>query len=131
MAITLKPARQQVIHAYVDVNFSDVTSGVAASAIQLPPNAVVLAGRVTTLTAFNSATSDKFAIGDAASGTRYVSAAEVHATGNVALTPTGYSNTVQDYITVTWTGVSTAPTAGKVRVSVDYVVLGREQFSQG
>lgn len=131
MAITLKPARQQVIHASVDFTYADIVSGTAAPAIQLPPNAVVISGRLTVTTAFNSGTSDKIAIGDAASGTRYASAAEAHSTGLVAITPTGYSNTVQDNITVTWTAVGTAATAGAARLSVEYVVRGREQFSQG
>lgn len=131
MPITKKAARQHVICAYVDINFSDLASGSAAAAIQLPANAVVLSGYLDTLTAFNSATSDVLSVGDSGSATRYLSGSNIHATGTASLTRTGYQYTAQSDITVTWTGVGAAPTAGVVRLYVTYVVLGREQFSQG
>ncbi len=131
MPITKKSARQQVINAYVDINYSDITSGAAAAAIQLPANAVVLSGHIDTLTAFNSATSDVLSVGDSGSGTRYLSGSNIHGAGTANLTRTGYQYTTASDITVTWTGAGTAPSAGLVRLWISYVVLGREQFSQG
>lgn len=134
MAVKKNSGRQELVCAYVDIDFSDLAglSGVDAPAIDLPVGAVVVSGDVVVLTAFNSATSDVLDVGDAVSQNRYVNDVNIHATGRTALVPTGYQHTASDNkLSVRWVGVGTVPTAGKVRVSVQYQVIGRAAFSQG
>ena len=132
MAITKNSGRQEVISAYVDVSYADLVSGTAADAIDLPVGAVVVGGAVVVTTAFNSATSDALVVGDSASANRYKSSFSIAATGLTALVPTGYvALSTTNKVRVTWTGVSTAPTAGAFRLRVDYIVEKRAAFSQG
>ena len=132
MPITKRAARQQVINAYVDISYADLTSGAAAETIQLPPNAVVISGFVQTTAAFNSGTSDALVVGDSVTANRYLASTSIRTANAVnALTVTGYQPTTQSHIQVTWTGAGAAPTAGSLRLYVNYVVIGREQFSQG
>lgn len=131
MGITKNASRQEPLVAFVDINFSDLISGADAPAIQLPANALVLSGALTVLTPFNSATSDVLDVGDAGSQNRYLNDANIHVAGHVALVPTGYQMAAQGDVTVRWVGVGAAPTAGKVRLTLQYIVIGREQSTQG
>jgi hypothetical protein len=132
MAITKNSGRQELIQAYVDINFGDLTSGADAPAIDLPRNAVIVGGSVVVVTPFNSATSDVLDVGDASSENRYVNDVNIHTAGLTALVPTGFVTTTSEpSVTVRWTGVGAAPTAGQVRLSVQYYVKGRAAFSQG
>lgn len=134
MAVTKNTARQELVCAHVDIDFAALAglSGADAQAIDLPVNAVVVSGQVVTLTAFNSATSDVLDVGDAGSQNRYLNDTNIHATGIGALVPTGYQHTASDNkLTVRWVGVGAVPTAGKVRLQVQYYVVGRAAFSQG
>lgn len=102
-------------------------------AIDLPHKAQVLSGALTVLTAMNSATSDSLSIGDSASKARYLSAQSAQSTGQTALLPTGFKTTGVTPVTVKWKRLSgtTAPTAGSLRLRVDYMVDSRVAFSQG
>lgn len=132
MPITKNASRQDVSLAYVDINYSDISSGVAAVALELPPGAVVVGGALTTLTAFNAGTSDVMSVGDSGSANRYLSGSNIHATGRAALVPTGFTHTgAIRNLTVTWTAVGAAATAGKVRLEVQYYVENRASFTQG
>jgi hypothetical protein len=93
MPITKKSGRQQVISAYVDFVFGDVSpSGVGQAAIDLPVGAQVVGGDFVISQAFNSATSDTFTIGDATLATRYGNAIS-GAAARTALTLTGFQHT--------------------------------------
>lgn len=132
MTITKNPARQELVAAYVDFTFADLASGVDFPAIQLPAGAVVTGGDVTVKTAFNSATSDVVDVGDATVENRYLNDGALSAVARVPLVPTGFVTTpTQRDITLRWVGVSTAPTAGAARLSVQYYVQGRAAFAQG
>ena len=116
MPITKRAARQQVINAYVDISYADLTSGAAAEAIQLPPNAVVISGFVQTTAAFNSGTSDALVVGDSVTANRYLASTSIRTANAVnALTVTGYQPTTQSHVTVTWTGAGAAPTSYRHR----------------
>ena len=131
MPITLKSDRQQSSWATVDISYADLVSGAAQTAIQLPVNAVVQAGAVVVKTAFNSATSDVIVVGDSASSNRYRASVSIAAAGRQALTPTGYLTlTTTRGLQVTWTGVGAAPSAGALRLEVEYIVLGRGDANQ-
>jgi hypothetical protein len=132
MAITKNAGRQELIVATVDIGFADLVSGSDIPAIDLPRNAVVTGGDVVVTTAFNSATSDVFDVGDASSQNRYLNDASIAATGRTALVPTGFVTTAtQPNLTVRWVGAGAAPTAGAVRLTVQYYVKGRAAFAQG
>jgi hypothetical protein len=130
MAITKNSNGQTLIVRHVDINFSNVASGVAAEAIDIPANAVIVSGELYTTTAWNSATSDVLDVGDATMANRYLNDGNIHAIARVALVPTGYT-TNGDPLKVTWVGVGAAPTAGVVRLMVAYYVIGRAGHTFG
>ena len=132
MAITKDFNRQCVMSAILTIGFADLlgTSGTDLGAIELPPNAIVTGGAVVTKTAMNSGTSDVLDIGDAGSQNRYLNDGNIHATGIVPLVPTGYVHPGGN-LTVRWVGAGAAPTAGSVQIRVDYVQVGRGEYTQG
>lgn len=137
MPITKKSGRQEVIAATADFSFADVTSGAYAAAVDVPAGAIVVGGHLAITTIFNSATDDKFSIGDkvgaaAATNTTYAAqSADITAPGAVAIVPTGKKYTASATVGVVWTGTGAAPTAGAGRLTVLYIVDGRAAFSQG
>lgn len=133
MTITKNSGRQELILAWVDINLADLTTNVAANAINLPPNAVVSSGKLVTTEAWNSTSSDVMDVGDVTSAVRYLTDGNIRAlAANVALVPTGYIHTpTENWLTVTWTSGGGTPTTGKVRLEVLYYVKGRVAFSQG
>jgi len=132
MAITKLSGRQEIVSAYVDIAFGDLTSGSNVAAIDMPVNAIVVGGDLVVTTAFNSATSDALIVGDVTTTNRYLASTSIAATGRTALTLTGFTVTAtQPAVRVTWTGVGAAPTAGAFRLRVDYIVKGRAAFAQG
>ena len=54
MPVKKNSGRQEVIRAYVDIAYSDLVSGAAAEAIDLPVGAQVVDGEIVRDTAFNS-----------------------------------------------------------------------------
>lgn len=133
MPITKNPARQEVIHAYVDIGVADVVNNVAQAAIELPVGAEVLSGHLVTKEAWNSTSSDVMDVGDASSATRYLTDGNIRAlNARVPLVPTGFVTTpTERNLTVTWTSGGGSPTTGKTRLEVQYIVQGRAAFSQG
>lgn len=130
MAITKRDGRQEIKFAYVDINLADITSAVAAAAIDLPQNAVVVGGGVIVKEVFNSTTSDVLDVGDAGSQNRYKNDVNLQALGYTALIPTGYIYTEPGSIKVHWTSGGGTPSTGKARLEVHYVVLGRSTSTQ-
>lgn len=130
MSITLDTGRQNVSAATVDIDYSQLTSGVAANAIEMPADAVIVGGALKVLTPFNSATSDMLVVKDMVDDT-ILASTSIHASGGAALSPKGGAATGRSYVTVTWTGVGAAPTQGNVRLSVLYIIVGRSDYSQG
>ena len=133
MPIAKNSGRQEVIVAHVDINVADLVNNVAQAAIDLPPGAVVLSGALVTTEVWNSTTSDVMDVGDASSGTRYLTDGNIRALGaRVPIVPTGFVATpTQPALTVTWTSGGGTPTTGKVRLEVEYFVRGRAAFSYG
>lgn len=133
MAITLNAGRQEVISAYIDVTYDDVpTTATAYEAFNLPVGAEIIAGELVVDTAWNTATTATFDLGDALDDDRYTaSAIDLKTAGRTALTLTGYV-TLSTSNTLNWLGAyaGTAATAGAARVRIDYIVRGRAAFSQ-
>lgn len=128
--ITKDSARQDTTAAVVEIDYSDLVNGVAAAAIELPANSIVVGGVLGVVTPFNSATSDTMAVTDP-KGDAILAATNIHAAGGASLTPKCGKATVQGNVTVTWVGVGAAPTAGKVRLALLYITVGRADYNQG
>lgn len=137
MTITKNSGRQEVIAATADFTYADVTSGTYAGAVDVPAGAIVVGGHLAITTIFNSATDDKFSIGDkvganaAAAATYAAQSADITAPGAVEIVPTGKKYTEPSTVGIVWTGTGAAPSAGAGRLTVLYIVDGRAAFSQG
>lgn len=126
MAITQDAGRQYPLVASVAIAFGDLSSGVAADAIELPPGAVVLDAAVFVDTAFNSATSDALAVGDSGAAGRFISAADMQVAGeHVATAGRGYKYASGGVVQVTLTSVGGGISAGAARLILSYVIDGR------
>lgn len=134
MAIKKLAGRQELVVAYVDINFNDPTAfGTAEGAIDLPVNAVIAGGDVVVLTPFNS-TTNTLTLGDATTANRYANAIDIKAAAGTRTALTGVGTEITSTIASLRANVAQtggAPTAGRVRVSVQYYVKGRAAFSQG
>lgn len=137
MTITKKSGRQEVIAATADFTFSDVTDDTYMPAVDVPGGAIVVGGHLAIGPIFNSATDDKFSIGDkvgSASATKDTYAAlsaDITAVGAIPIVATGKKYAEPSTIGVVWNGSGAAPTAGVGRLTVLYIVDGRAAFAQG
>lgn len=134
MAINKASSRQSVAYAEVVVNFGDPTTyGTAEDAIEVPPGARVIGGDATIITPFNS-TTNTLVVGDVTSAARYGTGIDLKAAAGTrtALTLTGFTTTTTErFIRANLAQTGGAPTAGSVRISVQYVKSGRSNFNQG
>lgn len=126
MPITKDSNVAEVVSKSVTIGYADVVQNTAQGAIDIPPNSVILSGHISTLTAWNSTTSDVMDVGDSASATRYLTDGNIRAAAaNVALVPTGFVHT-GGALTVTHTaGAAATATTGSSRLTVTYVTLGK------
>ena len=131
MTIAKNDGRQSPLVARVDFGFADFVSGTLEAAIELPAGAMVLSGNVSITEAFDSGTSDSLTVGDALDEDRYLGATSVQALGLTALVPTGLQVTGIDDVTMTLTSVGAVATAGIGVLTVEYIVPGRAQTTQG
>lgn len=133
MPISKNSGRQELVATYVDINLADLVTAVDQIAIVLPVGAVVVSGSLVTTEAWNSTTSDVMDVGDATTQNRYLNDGNIRAlAARVPLVPTGFVHTAtQPALTVRWVSGGGVPTTGKVRLEVQYYVLGRACFSQG
>lgn len=106
-------------------------SGIAFNLFELPAGAVVVGGDIQVLTAFNSATSDTLSIGDSGSATRYASAVNIKTAARTALSVPARQVSGTEKVLAVWTGSGTAPTAGQVLVTLQYIIPGRSVENQG
>ena len=127
MAITKDVGRQYPIVAHVTVSYSDLTSGTAEEAIDVPADAIYLWGYVDVKTAFDSATSDVLDVGDGDDDDRYTSSQiDISSTGRTDVDVVGQQYTESDTIDVTWTGTGSAPSAGEFDLVFAYIIEDRE-----
>ena len=92
--------------------------------INLPVNAIVVGGDVTTETAFTGSTAYNISVGDSGSATRYLGATDKTTAARTALVPTGYVGTGENIRLTVAPTVATA-TAGKATVRVEYIIRNR------
>lgn len=112
------------------LNTSAVSDGFATVAshvfdvINLPPNAIVVGGDVTTETAITGSTAYNVSVGDSGSATRYLGATDKVTAARTALVPTGFVGDGENIRLTVAPTVATA-TAGKVTLRVQYVVRNK------
>lgn len=128
MAITKNAGRQDVVCAMAEINFGDVTTAVAAEAIDIPQGAIIIGGSLGVETAFNSDSSDHMVV-TGPQGEALLGSSDIQAAGPFDLLVTSKATTAAGTVTVTLTAVGTARTAGVVRLTVMYVVVDRAHFS--
>jgi hypothetical protein len=110
------------------VNFNGAAGLVQSASINVPYNSQITNIFCDVLTAFNAGTSATLAVGTAVSGTTYASGVDVKtAAGRIAPTFTSAQLTAMAStgttgpVVATVTSAGTAPLAGQVRVTVQYV----------
>lgn len=132
MAITIQSGRQDTQTALLTISFADPTTfGTAENAIELPPCAIVIGGDVVVDTAFNS-TTNTITLGDVTTANRYANAVDLKTAARTALTLTGFKTTpTERFIKANLAYTGAAPTAGSVRIRVEYVVDGRSTNAWG
>ena len=135
MAIVKDTNRQEVILAFTPVIlWSDLVDAAVAEAIEVPQNAIVVAGACIVSVAFNSVTSDELDVGEdeTPDPNAYTAAIiDLQALGSTAIDVNLFKFTTQGNITVEMNGVGGSLSAGAFRLAVQYVVDGRAAFNQG
>ena len=141
MAITLNAARQTVLSAIVDIDYTQLanaaTPGTPEAAVALPAGAIVVGGALSVVTDFDDGAAETYtmSVGTAAAQARYLAATSVDADAGTeaALTPDGVVESVPVSIAVSLIGSvgAAALTQGAVRLRVDYVIEGRSNENQG
>jgi hypothetical protein len=114
------------VFAQTGIN-ANVTGLVQDISFTLPANSQILRITADTLTAYDSATSATLSVGTASGGTTYMSGVDVKSNGREAPTLSAAQLLAMANITTNTTVVATItsvgqPTAGSVRVTVEYVI---------
>lgn len=131
----LTDARQWPLRAQVDIDFGDIPGTAAVAVLDLPQGSVVTNIQLIVDTAFSGGTTHDLDIGDASDPNRYTpTITEIDAAGIPANPPvvTLFETTdAEPQITVTPAHVGGDPTAGALRLLVEYVVAGRHTENYG
>ena len=122
---TFDHADTMVNKAGVTGDFSAVVAAQTFVVIPLPPGSVVIGGSVATTEAFTGATATNITIGDSGSANRYMALTSRQAVGISPLVHTGYVNETGLNIEMVFANTVGAATAGKITVTVQYVVVSR------
>jgi hypothetical protein len=106
-------------------------SGIQFNLFELPAGAIVIGGDVKILTAFNSVTSDTLIIGFDATGNQYINALDMKTAARTAWTIPNRRLSTTEEVLARWTGVGTAPSAGLMHITMQYIIPGRAVENQG
>jgi hypothetical protein len=126
-----KHAVQKVRAAYVEVDYSELPSGVFTPiGIQLPPGALVIDGGAFVLTASDAATSEALEVGTSSAATAYANVANSKTAGRTAVTAAVAPAPGVVEVGLTRTAVG-AQTKGKYGVAIVYLLAGASDGTQG
>lgn len=129
MAITKDTGRQWPLVAKVSFGFADTpTTATAYEALDLPNGAVVIGGGLLIDTAWDS-TTNTLSVGDAASGTRYLTTKDLKSTAGTYFPFVIATKGVAD-VNVTYAFTGGAATAGAATLVVQYVIDGKSNEVQ-
>jgi hypothetical protein len=107
---------------------TEVAFSVAAPAfdiIPIPLNSKVVGGAMVVRTVSNESGTATITVGDSLSATRYLSATSIKSAARTALTLTGFVYTAKNALRITLANQNADATAGKVEVSVQFVIEGK------
>jgi hypothetical protein len=122
---------QQVKAKHFELELADFTARNNSIAVSLPPGSEIIGGAMLVVTAANTTGTATVSIGDAASATRYMAATNVKAVARTALTVTGFKNTGRTNVLIAAAFADATTTVLKIRVTIQYVVLGEGGYTEG
>lgn len=125
-----KDGRQSLAVAAVQFSLADFNGGLL-DVVELPGNAIVTGGFITVTTAFNAATAATLKLGDGIDDDRYGAGLDVSTAGKVDLVPTGYVNARLGDLTLTYAETGAAATEGEAVLVLEYIELGKSEWTQG
>jgi len=106
--------------------FADLVNGDSVAAHSIFPSAIVIAGAVVVVTAWDSGTSAVLEVGDINDLDRYTSSAiDLASAGRTALTLTGHKHTAMTDLLLTLTEVGTAATEGEAYLEFQIIMEDR------
>lgn len=126
MAIVKNAGRQEPLAAYIDIDFSELTTAGEFEVMNLPEGAMFIAGGI--ISGLTGPTDYTLTVDDK-DGTEIVAdVAGTYGAGFVAIAPNGTATTVPGFVKLTTTGNASA---GTIRVYLCYIVNGRACVSEG
>lgn len=126
MAITKDTGRQWPLVAVVDIAFGDTpTTATFYEAADLPGNARVVGGALIVKTAWATATTALFAVGDSGAADRYLSSTTLSAAGTTRFDFNSDDGSAPLDVGVTYTETGSAATAGSAQLVIQYVIDGK------
>lgn len=127
MSNTTNKGHQWPLYLEQAFDFQDLAASPVALGPKLPVNAVVLSTKVIVETVFNGGAASTLSVGISGSTTKYANAVDLDAaTGVLAgATPSGAPLTSEETLLFTASANAAASTAGKGRVLIEYIVVGR------
>jgi hypothetical protein len=130
MSITKNTGRQWPLVAEVSIAFGDTpTTATYYEALDLPPGAKVIGGGLTIDTAWATATTPTFSVGDATTATRYLTTKDLTSTAGTYF-PFVIATHGSADVGVTYAFTGSAADAGAATLSVLYVIAGKSNEVQ-
>ncbi len=127
--------RQHSDWLYVEISHENFVANNNIVEIEAPKNSEINQGFVNVITAGNGGTTDTIDIGDPTDDDRYTGTAlDIKTTGRKAITPTGFiygRNGSTQKVRITRVSSGTAPTAGLIRVALEFLQDGKWYLTQG
>jgi hypothetical protein len=131
MAITKNTGRQWPLVAVVDIAYSDTpTTATLYEAADLPPTARVIGGALVVKTAWATATTALFAVGDTGAADRYLTSQTLLAEGTFPFDFASDDGSAPLDVGVTYTETGSAATAGAAQLIIEYVLDGKANETQ-
>lgn len=124
-------ARQRPTALYIEVDYTDLPTGVFVPLPELPNGAVITGGSLRVLTAGNGGTSETMSLGTSGTPTALINAADAKTAARTAITIPRAPLTANTTYGLTRTEGGTAATAGKYGVDIEYLIAGKADYSQG
>ena len=124
--------RQCIAALHVALTVADFVGRNNVIDVQVPIDAQVIGGSIVVTDASNTTGTDTLAIGTPDSAARYMAATSLKAAALTAVVPTGYQHgTDTNIVRLTRAAADAAATKGTVIVTVQYVELGKAEWTQG
>lgn len=129
--VKTNPDRQELIVAVKEFDYSEVNESGVVTAFYVPSGSVIVSGHLVPDGNYD-ATTATMSLGNADTPDLYLAATDVKAAAETVITTTGaeISSDVESNILATF-AITGTPTVGKIRVALQYYMVGRSGFSHG